>query len=585
MNRIFSRNILAALPWIGAVTAIVLIQGCEMARAAGDQDPNVSAFKYREVFLPEGIGDSAEALGLNTLEEDWGIWGHNLGKVVPEHHSQNIYAKQNGSTLKKQFCFSSNHLYEYIEEYIDSKYDEDEKIRFAIVPNDNDIVCICEKCVAVGNTRRNASPAAEHLVRRLAKRFPNHIFYTSDYRTTRSVPKDTMPSNTGVLVSAMNYPIAYGATPEEGRFMQRLQAWSETTPRILVWDYINNFDDYFTPYPSFGAFQRRLNNYKNNHVTAVFLNGSGPDISAMSRLRTEVLAELTANPGIDWKETLKAKANEIYPVSGNVIAQFMIDQEQFAADNGTPLPLYVGVDSAKKIYLPAERFKEFHDELLKLRGRTSGQERAELDLLLGQLALTRLELKRMKGSLKNSDKYLTDLHYLVNKGHESYSESGWSVDSYIRDFKFLLDHFNQVGGSNKLKGVQLMALTPLDPDYTDISILTDGVLGIPSNYHSGNLIVSPENMTQIGIPIVPGMKKVRVWLSYNPAYRIVLPETVTLTNKGKVIGKVSPTYPENGHGHEPVEFDLPGGLDGSLTLTLYKQPETHSMAIDEIEAF
>ena len=130
------------LPGFLLVTALIQFPACDNARAA-DQDPTVSVFKYREVYMPEGIGENAAKLGLNTLEDDWGIWGHNISKVLPEDHSNNVFAKNNGSTVKKQFCFSSRHLYDYIEEFIDSKYDEDEKVRFAIMPNDNDIVCLC----------------------------------------------------------------------------------------------------------------------------------------------------------------------------------------------------------------------------------------------------------------------------------------------------------------------------------------------------------------------------------------------------------------------------------------------------------
>lgn len=573
------------LPLVTAM-AIFAITGCGNAKAAPpDQDASVSAFKYREVHLPEGLGDNADKLGLNTLEESWGIWGHNLAKVLPEEHSNSVYAKNNGATIKKQFCFSSNHLYEYIEDYIDRKFDDDERVRFAIVPNDNDIVCICEKCVAAGNTKNNASPAAEKLVRRLAARFPGHIFYTSDYRTTKGLPKDSMPVNSGVLVSAMNYPLSTVETGDELKFMSRLREWAKTTPRILVWDYINNFDDYFTPYPTFGIMQRRLKNYRDNKVTALFLNGSGPDASAFSRLRTEVLAELTANPDADWRALVKEKASSIYPVTGTLISDFILDQEDHVAQNRVTLPLYEGVEKARKTYLPEETFITFHDNLRRMRDEVDGDEMKELELLLGQLALTRLELKRINGNLRESESLLADLTLLDRSGVESYSESGWTIDNYVRDYRFLLKHAKETSGSNKLKGEKLISMTSLDPDYSDISILTDGVLGIPSNYHNGNMIMSPDRYTQIAVPNVPGMKKLRVWMMYNPVYRVDIPERITLKSGSREIKSIVPEYSNDHPGHSVVEFDIPGGVDGTLMLTVYKDPESHSMALEEIEGF
>lgn len=563
---------------------VLLTPACSHAKATAEDTVN-SAFKYREIYLPEGIGENAEKLGLNSLEEDWGIWGHNLSKVLPKDHSQSVYAKVNGVTNKKQFCFSSNHLYEYVSEFIEDNYGDEETIRFAIIPNDNDIVCLCEKCVAIGNTKNNASPAANKLVRRLAERFPNHIFYTSDYKTTKGLPLDSMPHNTGVLVSAINFPLSYQSSPEETRFIQRLREWNATTPRILVWDYINNFDDYFTPYPSLGAMQRRLKDYRDNKVTAVFLNGSGPDISAMSGLRTEVLAAMTSDPDTDWKELLYKKARENYPVSGELIADFMVSQEDDLAQSGSSLPLYEGVANALKTYLSQDKFIDFHNSLLSLRDQLKGSEKEEVDQLLGELALTRLELNRINGELVDSEKYLEDLKSLADQGNPSYNESGWTIEGYINDYRYLLDHYKQNHGKNKLKNQNLVALTPLDKDYSDISILTDGVLGIPSNYHNGNLIITPEKYARIGVPNMPGLKKLRVWMSYNPAYRLSLPESVKLNAGDRLLAEAEPQYPADHSGHTYVDFNIPTGTEGTLILTFNKAEDTRSISIEEIEGF
>lgn len=583
----FKRLILPTLAGIGVLMSafsIAVTPACGTAHAAGNDSVN-AAFKYREIYLPEGVGENATKLGLNSLDEDWGIWGHNLGKVLPKEPSQSIYAKQNGNTLKAQFCFTSDHLFSYIEDYIVDNYGEEVTTRFAIVPNDNDIVCLCQICVEEGNTKKDASPAVTSLVRRLAQRFPNHIFYTSDYKTTKGLPTDSMPANTGVLISAINFPLSYEETPEETGFIQRLQAWGQTTPRILVWDYINNFDDYFTPFPTLGAMQKRLKDYRDNKVTAIFLNGSGYDISAMSRLRTEVLAAITADPEIDWKTLLKEKATEYYPQSGSIIANYMLSQESDIEQSGVSLPLYEGVDKARKIYLAEDKFTAFHDSLLNVRKDLEGMEKEEVDILLGELALTRLELNRINGKFQNSDKFLNELEQLKGMGFPSYNESGWTIEEYVRDYRYLLDHNKSSAGKNKLKGEKLMALTPLDPDYSDISIITDGVLGIPSNYHNGNLIISPQTSARIAVPKKPGMNKIKVWLCYNPAYRLSLPETVTLSSGGNVIASATPRYPEKIFGHSVVEFDIPPSSEGSLVLEFIKEEGTRSIAIEEIEGF
>lgn len=569
---------------IGSFAVATLLAACAGAAAADSESPK-SVFKYREIFLPESTGDNAKGYGLNSLDHDWGIWGHNLDKVLPDDFSETVYAKHNGNTIHEQFCFSSERLYDYIEDYIDSKYDDDEQIRFAIMPEDNDIVCLCEDCISLGNTHDDASPAAMALIKRLAARFPNHLFFTSYYRTTKGVPTSKLPENIGVLVSAMEYPLSPVETQKEKDFIDVIRTWKLHADRILVWDYINNFDDYFTPFPVFDIMQRRLKLYEENGVTAVFLNGSGTDYSTFSKLKAEVLAKLTENPEADWKAHLKDKAAKYYPVTGNVITDFLIAQEDFVKNTGKELPLYEGVQNATATYLPEDKFRDFYKQLKTLQPQTSGDEKDEVNRLVSAMALTMLELNRINGNLEGSEELLNDLSRLVENDAPFYSEASWSVENYVADYKALLKHYNENGGRNLLRGEKLAALTPLDPDYNDISILTDGLLGIPSNYHNGNMIMSPDEFTKIAIPHKPEMKKLVVCLSYNPVYRVNLPDEVSLSIGGKTVKTVNPGYPENSSGHVFVEFPISSSDEGSLVVTLGKNPESHSMAVDEIEAY
>ena len=171
---------------------------------AQEDSSNSGFFEYKEIYLPEGISN-AKQLKLNNLNDDWGIWGHHLSVCVPKNHSMTIYAAVGGSRNRDQYCFSSEQLYGYLENYIDENFSDSKTQRFAILPNDNDLVCQCDLCVKAGNTATDASPAVFNLIKRLAERFPNHIFFTSHYLTTRSLPKHALPENTGVLFSAIKY--------------------------------------------------------------------------------------------------------------------------------------------------------------------------------------------------------------------------------------------------------------------------------------------------------------------------------------------------------------------------------------------
>lgn len=567
-----------------SITAGLSVTGCMKAEAADAGDNSDAAFGYREVYLPESTGENARALGLNNLDNDWALWGHNLANILPEKKSETIYAKRNGSTAHNQYCFMSEKLYEYISEHIDRKYGDDTSARFAILPNDNDIVCLCEKCVEIGNTPKDASPALFNMINRLAAQYPNHHFYTSYYRTAKGFPEERLPENVGVIVSTMDYPPSYVPTAEENQFLNILARWNHKTNRIFVWDYVNNFDDYFTPYPILGIAARRLKLFKDNGVTSVFFNGSGQDYSTFSDIHAEVLAQLTRHPDADWKKLVRETASKLYPVAGAEIANFIIAQEDFAEQQAQVLPLYEGVNKALTTYLPKEEFITFHDKLRALEPDAGAEERIRLQKLLGALAMTRLEINRIDAKTDGSRSLIEDLRHLPMQNIPAYSEAGWSIDRYISDYQQLLDHEAQTSKKNILKGDQVVALTPLDQDYTDISILTDGVLGIPSNYHSGNLINTPESYMEIAVPDRHNMKKLVLNLAYNPAYKIGLPSQVILRAGDREIKRVEPSYPNNLSGHVRLEFDVPEHT-GSLVFTLVRDPELRSMAIDEIEAY
>lgn len=549
-------------------------------------DTESGFFEYKEIYLPEGISE-AKKLGLNNVEEDWGIWGHNLSKALPKKNiSMSIYAAVGGTRTKEQFCFSSDQLYNYLEEYIDDNFSSSKTQRFAILPNDNALVCQCDLCRKAGNTATDASPAVFNLIKRLAERFPHHQFFASYYLSTKGLPKESLPDNTGVLVSAMDYPLSPVNTPQENEFESLLRTWKKYVNHVYVWDYINNFDDYFTPYPIFNVMQRRIWLYAQSGVTGIFLNGSGDDYSSMSRLKTYVLADLMKDPTRDWKELVREYCHQLFPVSGDEIASYIYLFEATFAKYGKPLPMYEGVEKIMKSYFLPEEFSPFHMRLLELLHKTSDDEREALTYMTQAFCLTRLEIKRVNRHIHDgTSDLLSMLNDMSNNNFHSYNESYWSIHDYMREYREMIEHDMVYGDKNLLKGVELVPLTPLDEDYNDISILTDGQLGLPSNYHCGQLISSANPALRISIPHVNGMRKLRVSFTNNAIFRIALPTSVQLSIGGVQIASVVPKPSPNAPNRSFVEFNIPASASGSMILTVVRNKAVKTMALDEIEGF
>lgn len=165
------------------------------------------AFDYQSIYSPSGLNpDYTGVMGLNNFDDSWGIWGHNLRKVLGDNVDK-VYATIHGKTDDSQLCFSSEEMYRQIESYIVDNIGEKGSSRFVIAPDDTPYACTCASCTAMGNTEKNATPAVTELLLRLSQRFPKHSFFTISYLSTKQITDKQLPSNAGIIVSAIDFPL------------------------------------------------------------------------------------------------------------------------------------------------------------------------------------------------------------------------------------------------------------------------------------------------------------------------------------------------------------------------------------------
>lgn len=63
------------------------------------------AFKYQSIYSPTGLHpDYPGITGLDNFDESWGIWGHNLGKVLGKDLDE-FYATIDKKNTKSSFAF------------------------------------------------------------------------------------------------------------------------------------------------------------------------------------------------------------------------------------------------------------------------------------------------------------------------------------------------------------------------------------------------------------------------------------------------------------------------------------------------
>ncbi len=336
-------------------------------------------FEYRDLYMPTNQNpDMTYLLALHNLEMDWGIWGHNLSRVLGsngdqsfgfQNMDQSLFAKgADGVVHQNQFCFSSDKLLDLTEKYIMDQYGDGLKypLRMTIGPADNDWVCLCRRCETAGNTRTNATPAVVAFVEKLAARFPGHTFFIPGYSTTKTLPDHRLPANVGVFLSAIDYPRAWRSDDERSQqFFRELERWQQITDNVYIWDYVCNFDDYLTPYPILYVMQERFRQYRKRGVKGLFLNGSGYFYSMQQEMYSFLLANLLINPDADVERMVKDYYADAMPHVGQFYASVVLSMEEHARRSGLELPLYGGMEEALHSYLFEKDFREFYSVFLR----------------------------------------------------------------------------------------------------------------------------------------------------------------------------------------------------------------------------
>ena len=516
--------------------------------AIADDGEGDFPFEYRSIYSPSNRNeDLMPILGCGNIDYDWALWGHNLGKALGENLPDDAFALVDGARDHDQFCFSSPEIYGRLEHFVIDQYGEgaaDDGQRFAIMPNDNAVVCGCERCKKLGNTAVSASPAVSALIERLARRFPHHLFFTSSYASVKEPPSKTMPANVGVLISAMDLPMA-NPLPDRARedFSRLVKRWRQTVDRVYVWDYMRNFDDYLTPYPLLSAVRGRLQLYRELGVRGVVFNGSGEDYATFDDMQTFAVAALMLRPDCEVEPLVEAYFDKYFPKSGPQLADYYLQLERSART----LPFYGGIADMAAAGLDPAGFMKFFNALDKASKTIKGDERKRLNKLLTGLNFTVLELQR--SPLVRPDKELVATSLENLGGHSyfpdmaQYREAKGSLKDYLA---YYAAHPSFVG-------------RPVGLSCANVPQLTDGYVGSPYDYHT-NWRVSPSPVDTVRLTCEKPSGSLRVSFLHASRWHIYQPSSVTLWQDGRQLAEArspQPALNRKSEGFHRVTYTLP----------------------------
>jgi hypothetical protein len=504
------------------------------------------AFEYREPYFPDNFDAGFRKWNnTHTLEETWGLWGHNIGKAI--HPSPKMMAQVNGKANDEQFCFTSPELEAALLDFIKRQADENPvRNKFMVMPNDNDIVCQCSRCKAVGNTKTNASPAVYTLLNKLAAKFPALQFFSTAYITTQVPPPFKTAPNAGVMISTMAFPkgVVVEQSGKKEMIDKTFAGWKAVTDKMYLWDYAVNFDDYFEAYPTISITQKNWAYYKKMGVTGIFMQGSEDMYSAYADLKCCLYAQLLMDTTIDVKQQIRRFFEAKYPESGGLIADYYSRIEDRAMASAKVLDIYGGMAQSRKKYLQEEEFDAFYTALCQKAQVVGTKERDGLKPLLAALTFLKLELMHTNGigpkgyaavpvpgalaTINQDVPVLLDrlTAFATETGIRVYNESGLLVTDYTAWWK------SEIVGKpyrNLLFGKPLKFISAPDEEYPDVKMLNDGAIGFGDYYTNWLLSTADALAIEVNADDVREAKTVEMDFLQDTRHKIYLPQRVVVT--------------------------------------------------------
>ncbi|WP_169514956.1 DUF4838 domain-containing protein [Arenibacter latericius] len=511
-------------------------------------------FKYREPFYAPNLKPgNTELFVTNSIDIDWGIWGHNLKKLFANEKDSTLYALVDRKRIREQLCFSSTELYHNISNYILDNFGDGlaQGYQFMIAPQDNNLVCQGSTCLQLGNSITNATPAVTYLIRKLAKRYPKHQFFTIAYLTTLTAPTEKLPDNAGVFLSTIDLPKGVALDPIQSKtqtFLNLINDWKAKTSTIYLWDYASNFDDYLTPIPVLYSLQQQLRFYKEHNIKGIFLNASGYEYATFDGLKTFVSASLMIDNQQSIDALVQRYFKNYYPETHQLLTEYYIKLERDFAKKSQGYPLYGGANEILETYLDKDDFIQFYHQLEQALTKTKGAEKKRLHKLFTALSFTRLQIAYENGSnaqgfieqenktltvLPEVKKWITNLEqYTTYKNLYQYRESSGDLAIYIQQWKNLI---SKKEFTNLLLDIPITIHSAPDEGFESSHLLNNGILGFTPDYHQGWYISSKDLKIGFTLPDTIGEKEVRIRFLTDSSHGFYPPDKIEIKADGQII--------------------------------------------------
>lgn len=261
---------------------------------------------------------------------EWGgEWGHSFFTLLPpsgfyKTHPE-YYSLVNGKRIAEQLCLSNDEVKKLVINDLRAKITQNPNARYWFVSQeDNSSHCMCSQCSKIDAKEGSPSGSLIHFVNKVAEQFPDKKIVTLAYSYTQKAPKHVKPiENVSIMFCTSGNYNRVIPLSEQG-LGDLLLPWTRVSNNVIVWDYYVNFKNFLFPLQNFAAMAANLKYYASNNVAGVFMQGNYYGGGAFDELKSYLLAKLSWNPLLNYKDIIKEFC-DIYYEEGSKYIQAVLN--------------------------------------------------------------------------------------------------------------------------------------------------------------------------------------------------------------------------------------------------------------------
>ena len=233
-------------------------------------------------------------------------------------------ASQGGATAYGQLCWSNSSLIKYLTAQVRAILAaEPDSMILSVSQNDNYNRCRTDAEERINDAEGSPMGALLRAVNTIADAvkddWPHVAIDTLAYQWSRPATKLTRP-RPNVIVRLCTIECDFGRPlthPHNAPFQRDMEAWARISNRTWIWNYVTNFQNYYSPFPDWWVLTENIRYFHEHGVTGIFEEGTytspGGDLS---ELKDYVMAAAMRNVSIDGPAAIREFVEAYYGPDG-----------------------------------------------------------------------------------------------------------------------------------------------------------------------------------------------------------------------------------------------------------------------------